>query len=102
MSAEYERVIHECEMSLRSAAAWLDMVSQDDLEKALRTIMRADSVGHILEPSLYRAALADGRLEYQRDLIELARALKVGVANLRQRASFAVEMSTGLAPRTGG
>jgi hypothetical protein len=81
--SDYKHNMEVCETALRQAALFLDMISEEDLEAMKRTVSMADSVGSIIDPTRYRDALQDGRLEYQRDLLNLTEQMKAGLAKLR-------------------
>ncbi len=67
-------------MTTRSFLAFSAAVSNDELKEMLAGISMADSVGYILDPTAYRTALADGRLERQRALIEAHQAFRAAIA----------------------
>lgn len=61
-------------LSLVGQAATL--LSLADLDTVLRTIGMAESVGPILEPTMYRNASVSGSLRQQREIVEAAIALR--------------------------
>lgn len=46
-------------------------VSDEDVARAKETVARAQSLGPLVNPTRYREALGDGRLERQQALIQL-------------------------------
>lgn len=69
---DYAEQMKQVEEFVGLAAVMLHGV---DLKQIRETLDRADSVGAILDPTRYRAALADGRLDKQRELIAAVRPL---------------------------
>jgi hypothetical protein len=57
------RVFNACSMS----------ITDEDLAAAAHTVELADAVGYVVDPTAYRTALYDGRLERQRALIKAFR-----------------------------
>lgn len=74
---DYTQQMRALEEVVRCAAVMLHGV---DLEMLQQTLDRADSVGAILDPTAYRAALQDGRLEQQRELLAAVRPLRKYIA----------------------
>ena len=67
----YEEVLDAVQTAFRQFAICSGSGLEDAATKALNTVNRADAFGAILDPTMYRAALSDRRLERQRRLLEL-------------------------------
>lgn len=80
---------HETEMNkLTLLTAVLDGMPLDEMRAAVES---ADSIGFVVDPTKYRDALHDGRLRYQRELVDAA----IVMRGIRERA---IEAATTGAP----
>lgn len=79
-------------MVLRSVIQTLSYIMTEDLEnhcnKAERQIMRADSMGAILDPTGYRDALQSGQIEDARYQLRMAQHLLAARKVLDERERF--------------
>lgn len=69
-NGDYVQNLRIAEQSLQQAMMFLHMLSDSALKEMQDTVERADSVGFIVDPTKYREALQDGRLDYQRHLLK--------------------------------
>lgn len=59
---------------LHFGGLYVAMLDELPLEKMARSVQHASNFGHVVDPTAYRTALGDGRLEKQRAAIDAARA----------------------------
>lgn len=80
MSYEHAAFMNELHARVRTIAlATIPEISDDDIAAALNM---AESFGHIVDPTKYRDALYDGRLDRQRRLIKLFEHIRAEVRAL--------------------
>ena len=69
MTDRYTEVIRACESALVMASHSLIEISDAELAAASEALARAESIGHIIDPTAYRTAMGDGRFKYQGDVL---------------------------------
>ncbi len=94
---EFRRNLEMLTMATRSFLMLSGCVSDDELGEMLKTVSLADSVGFIIDPTAYRTALADGRLDRQKALIEAHQAFRAAVA---KHFTMTPEAAAGVPVRT--
>lgn len=84
-------------MMLRQAVQALTFISTEDLEAHVResrdSLRRADSMGHILDPTGYRNALQSGELENARYQLQMAEYLLKVRQIIDEREAFVKKMT---------
>ena len=83
---DYEQLMIMLESALYPAAKILEHITDEQLQAMLATVERADSVGFVIDPTQYKSALQDGRLDFQRRMIKLCIHIKAEIAALRKIA----------------
>lgn len=78
----YEEVLHDLEDAARTYAMLTMPLKPSLLEKALCTVESAEAVGWVTDPTKYRDAIQDGRLDRQRALLKSAIAFRKALAGI--------------------
>lgn len=81
-ATRYAQIFEDIQHSFRAFVLSAATVSDEEIDKALRTVEHADSVGAILDPTAYRNALETGTLNRQRKTLLLFRRTLKDVAEL--------------------
>ena len=71
MTSSYPETLDQIVAAFRSFSVLAMHVTAADYDKALACVNRAESFGAFVDPTAYRQALADRRLERQRRLLDL-------------------------------
>lgn len=74
--ARYREIMATIDIAIACAYVTMSGVTDDELRAVGNTLDRAHAVGPVLDPTAYRAAIADGRLDAQRDTLRAARFIR--------------------------
>jgi hypothetical protein len=70
---DHARTMRDLEAAFGMLGQLLLRVSDAELEVSLEAVSQADAIGFVIDPTAYRQALGDRRLDRQRKLLQLAR-----------------------------
>lgn len=69
-TTRYTDTIDQIALVARTVLILGSTISDHDCAFARETLAMTETMGPIADPTKYRAAMADGRLDFQRDLLE--------------------------------